>query len=510
MDGQSPSNLAFKLTSWLADNELWLLALAAPLLLFPRGITPWLGLLIAALAWAARWLAFGRPSRSTPLDTPVVLLILCTLMGVAISIVPAWSASRAWSLVLGWLVYYAFVNWVRTERRANIAIGLALLLTLGVTMLSLIGTDWSRVRLLELPWLYQHLPTLLRGLPGSGVQAAAELFNPRWVGITLGFLLPIPAALALFSRRSKLRLASAVVFVLGGLVLLLSQSIQGLVGLAVGMLFVLIWRWRWFWVVIPLGLVGLGIAVAWYGPLRMANSLLSLQNPLGAAVALRLDIWSRGLAMLHDMPFSGIGLNAFQIIQADSVSGVCHRFRTTCPQPVPANCTGFRSAWIVGVCVAAGRLVPGCLAQLPPHGDAEQRLWLVGLAAAVISYLAHGFLDAMMLGAKPGVALWFILALGVAIPVGEQPVQERAVTLARKGLRWLPLALLVVSLVLLAFLQPAALPMNCGAVAAQHVLVDFEMARRPRCHYSNGRSAAWTWRFAWMRSVSMHMSCSDA
>ena len=367
LDGQSSSNLAFKIIHWLANNELWLLALAAPLLLFPRGITPWLGLLIAALAWAARWLAFGRPSRSTPLDTPLVLLILCTLMGVAISIVPAWSASRAWSLVLGWLAYYAFVNWVRTERRANIAIGLALLLTLGVTMLSLVGTDWSRVRLLDLPWLYQHLPTLLRGLPGSGVQAAAELFNPRWVGITLGFLLPIPAALALFSRRSKLRLASAVVFVLGGLVLLLSQSIQGLVGLAVGMLFVLIWRWRWFWVVIPVGLVVLGIAVAWYGPLRMANSLLSLQNPLGAAVALRLDIWSRGLAMLHDMPFSGIGLNAFQIIQADSYPGYSIGLEPHAHNLYLQTALDLGSAWIVGVCVAAGRLVPGCLAQLPPH-----------------------------------------------------------------------------------------------------------------------------------------------
>ena len=40
---------------------------------------------------------------------------------------------------------------------------------------SLVATDWSGVRLIEMPWLYERLPSLIRNLPGSGSQISTTL-----------------------------------------------------------------------------------------------------------------------------------------------------------------------------------------------------------------------------------------------------------------------------------------------------------------------------------------------
>jgi len=67
---------------------------------------------------------------------------------------------------LNWTAGCAFVNWIDRRTRLRTAVTLLALLTLGIALLSLFGTDWSKVRLLDLPWLYERLPNLVRGLPG--------------------------------------------------------------------------------------------------------------------------------------------------------------------------------------------------------------------------------------------------------------------------------------------------------------------------------------------------------
>lgn len=507
-----------KLATWLADNELLLLGLAAPFLLFPglfglpAQFSPWIGLGIAGLAWVGRGLAQGRLSVATPLDLPILLLVGLAGMGYAISIVPELSWSRLWSLVFGLLVYYAFANWTRDTRRLRQALWLLGLLTLAICGLSLVGTDWDKVRMVDLPWLYDRLPTLLRGLPGSGVEAGGELFNPRWVGITLGFLAPLFLALFWFGgvaarpagpvqgslspaeqalRAATLAKGKGVIIdpnlrwlcgaVLAAclVMLLLTQALQGLVAFIAGTAFLLFWRtapqWRWAWVVLPLNLLALGLYF-WVDRLpALAVYLLSPSNPVGIAVSLRLDIWSRALAMLQDLPFSGIGLNAFQAMQVYFYPGYAlglepHAHNLYLQTALDFGLPGlFVFFWLV---VAWFVAVYRRYAVL----GSQERLLLMAFSASLVGYLAHGFLDGMMLGAKPSFALWWVLGLGIATPPGilslRRPKPANLQARFKRGLlTWLPLLVLLAGVLFYFQCAPASLPMNQGALQAQRQLV---------------------------------------
>lgn len=45
----------------------------------------------------------------------------------------------------------------------------------------------------------------------------------------------------------------------------------------------------------------------------MAAQLLDINNMVGIGIVLRLDIWSRAVAMIREMPFTGVGLNTFSL-----------------------------------------------------------------------------------------------------------------------------------------------------------------------------------------------------
>lgn len=464
------------------------LAIAAPFLLFPglfgisSSLSPWIGLGVLSLAWGLRWLATrrGQPSLPANLLIPPLGLALLALLGYAISLAPDWSWNRLWSLVFGLLVYLLVAQAVRRNPLRNRSVGLGLLglATLAVAAFGLIGTDWSKVRLVDLPWLYDRLPTLLRGLPGSGIDPTSELLNPRWVGITLGFLLPVFWALLLYSPQKRLRLASGALAILGSAVLLLTQAIQGLAGLAAALLFLWIWRtssrrrWRWLaaGAILALGLFTLLVVF----PEQIAGPLLSLDHPLGAAVSLRLDIWSRAWSMLHDMPYTGIGLNSFPLVQSRFYPGFAigpepHAHNLYLQTALDFGLPGlFLFLWLVTAWFSSLRR-----SYAEAQSDNE-RLLLAGLAACLVSYLAHGFLDALMLGAKPGAALWLILALGAPAPT---PKPAPPLPISRRIAPILPLLALVLLITAATLLWPASLPLNQGSLLAHQSLYRIEQGQ---------------------------------
>ena len=309
-----------RLAGRLAQVELIPLALAAPFLLFPNRWTV-LAFGLIALTWLCRVIAFGRFSVPTGMEAPLALLVLMALVGFWISADPAMSRAKLWGIVLQVALFYGVANGLRSVKGVRWMAGLLLAATVGVALLSLVGTDWASVRLIDLPWLYDPLPNLIRGLPGSGVPVATDLFNPRHVGATMAMLLPVALALLFFGRGRWLRLLSAGALVTSGLTLLLSQALQAMLGLALALLLILAWRSRWFLLAIPLGLLAAAGRVSAYGPSRAALALLNWDHPLGVAVVLRLDIWSRAWAMVRDMPFTGVGLNTFPVIQTHFYPG---------------------------------------------------------------------------------------------------------------------------------------------------------------------------------------------
>ena len=456
-------------TGWLAYGDLLCLALAAPLLLFPRGALPWVGLALIALGWGARRLALGRFSVPTALDVPIALMLLMTLVGYAISADRALSAPKVWGVVLGFAAFYTLANGLHSEARVIWAARVLALGTAVVAVLGLFATDWANVRLLPLPWLYGLFPSLLRGLPNSGLPRASDLANPREVGATMGLLLPACAAPLLFGRDPWLRRLAVPAVALSAVVLLLSQSVQALGGAALGLLLLLAWRSRRWLLLVPLGVIVAAAGLLIYGPARAAVLALSIDNPIGIGVALRLDIWSRTLAMLRDMPYTGIGLNTFPLIQSGFYPGYLIG-----PEPHAHNLY-LQTALDLGLPGLAALLwalvawLAVVVRRYRAAASLDYRVVLVGLLAGVASFGAHGLFDAVTLGAKPTVALWIMLAMAAA-PLGRVAPSTRA----RVATQWLPLVALVVLTLLSILIWPASFFANLGSLQAHQALVTAE------------------------------------
>jgi putative inorganic carbon (HCO3(-)) transporter len=461
----------------VAEFELIMLGLAAPFLLFPNSLTV-LAVGVIVFTWVCRAIASGRLSVWTGMEAPLALLVLTAFIGSRISADPPMSWAKLWGIVLGVALLYGVANGLRSGRAIWWTIGIVLAGTMGMALLSLVGTDWEAVRLIDLPWLYDRLPNLIQRLPGGVAPLAAELFNPRHVGGTMAMLLPVPLALLFFGRNLWLRLLSAGAVLIAGLTLLLAAPIQAGLGVALGLLLILAWWSRGFLLLVPVGLLAVAGVVLAYGPSPAALALLSTENPLGIAVVRRLDIWSRAWAMVQDMPFTGVGLNTFPVIQTHFYPGFLlgpesHAHNLLLQTAVDLGLPGlFALVWLlIAFAMTARRAYLGT-------ADGDLRVLLVGLAGGVLAYVGYGLVDTMALGSKPADGLFIMMGLAPAILAVEaagEGVEESAMPLAsylNTVVRVaVPIAFLAILLLAVALVAPSKPSLNLGAIRAHKVLI---------------------------------------
>lgn len=465
------------LATWIADRELWLLVVIIPLLVFPISVLPVVAVGLTALVWACRWVARGRPSIGTALDGANLILLLMTGVGLAVSVDPALSQSKVWGMVLGFVVFYAVANGLRGEAqivRGGQVLGL---LALALAIASFLGTDWSNVRLVSIPAIYDNLPTLIRGLPGSGVPRTSDLFHPRQVGAMMGLLLPVFVAL-LIGRGSRLRVLALPICLATGLVMLLTQSAQAILGAAAAVFLVFAWRSRWFWLLAPLIALGAVWGVNQVGAERLRNTAFSADNAVGIAVVLRMDMWSRSFAMLRDMPFTGIGINTFPTIQQAYYPGYgigpephAHHFfiQTALDLGLPGL---FALLWLLGAFFLL------CRRRYRASQDWTYRALVVGIACGVLSFLLNGLFDAVTLGAKPVFLLWGMFGLVAALPdapatVATEPQPSTGAAPAWRGAFLTPLLLVLAGTLIGAWAKPSAWSVNQALINSHRLLLPF-------------------------------------
>lgn len=252
----------------------------------------------------------------------------------------------------------------------------------------------------------------------------------RWLGGTLGRLL------------SKLFWLALWLILAVGLVL--TQSRAGLVATAVSLLVVAALTVRQ-----PGGgrrllqvsfvlLLGMGIGYSLLPPPVLAHwqSGLLPEAQTGRtldtnSLQARMIIWERALNGLADQPLTGMGLAAFDRIAQE-------------PYPLPRYKPGnFHHAHNLFLQVALDFGVPGVLVfmavvvvtahalivlyrTVPPAGYLA--VWTVGMLGCFAAFVVYNSLDALTLGARPAVVLWFWLGLALAarnlVPVsaGQQAV----------------------------------------------------------------------------------------
>ena len=446
----------------VARYELWLLAAAAPFLLFPGTWAP-IALGIILLTWVARRLATGAFIVRTPADFPLLYLLLMAGVSLYASVDVQTSFPAFWRLLLGIAIYYGLANTARDRRTLRVLTLLMAVGGLGMVLLTLVATRWDAVRLLHLPQVYDRLPALLTD-PEDG-----QLIHPRVMGMALATVLPVLVSVAFFSRDPWRRAACGLAALVIAAVLPLTQSLGGLVGAACALAVLAVWRSRWFLLAL-LPAAGLaGWAVDRLDLQALAARLLSTQDTLGIGVALRFDMWSRTLAMIRDMPFTGIGLGTFSLVQSNFYPGIFigpepHAHNVFLQVSLDLGLPGLLA--LIGLLIAALVMV---VRTGRARVDREEMALVIGLAAGMLSYLLANQTDTLW-HPKFGVLLWVLLGLLAAAygqahsgpAISEQRRSSRAVA----SLPWaLPLVVLVLSLLL-----PGVRELNAGTLQAHKLL----------------------------------------
>jgi O-antigen ligase len=396
--------------TFLAQNEIWIVGgIIAASVAFTRLLPFAVG--AALLFWVLRRLAFGRFSQRTPLDWAVGLLALMLPVTLWATPRPDATLPEVLRLGTGIFLFYALVNWACSAGRLRLlALGTALV-GLVLALVATVSVDWFVNKLSIIPAaVYAHFTTLF-----------ADTIHPNVMAGYLVILLPVAAALLLFAWRSlrrgpRLGLAFAFLVILA--ILFLTKSRGAWMGFGAAALLLAALRWRRGWLLLPAFLLA-GIAVlalVGSGPLLDALATSSSVN----GVDMRVEIWSRAIYMIQDLPFTGIGMGTF-----GSLADALYPFLLAAPGSIPhAHNLFLQVAVDLGIpgliaWLAIFGLVTSCAWQVYRRGRSLQDVWMMALGAGFlgsqVALAVHGLTDAVTWGiVRPAPLVWGLWGLAVA------------------------------------------------------------------------------------------------
>lgn len=412
-----------QVTAWWGLIEWACLIFVTPFLLFAAPARAPLLLVIPTL-WLLRRLSLGRFVPCTPIDIPILVLMVMGGVGFCISPDPGWSQMKINALLLGIGFLYATVDLLEpTERLHWVPVGM-IALSIAFLVLGLLGTSW----VLKIP----QLTALTAGLPSeiSWFPEGETTLNPNVIGGALLWVLPFSVCLlawAMRLRRHRWKWAAAQGFIallsLG--LLLLTQARGAWLGFTVSLLALLMVAGG------HLGRVGgalilvmlltlLVLISAGNTNLRQVVQVDTESVRVTSTVSMeqRLEIWSRAQYAIADFPFTGPGLDAFQYV----MPVMYPLFRTQHVRPIPHAHNEFLQ-------VALDLGLPGLIAWQALYMLTFWIVWQVyrrsrdglikalalGSGGALIAHLVYGMTDCAVLDAKPNVAFWVILGLSVVL-----------------------------------------------------------------------------------------------
>ncbi len=394
------------------------MVLVSPALLFPRGPLPLAGLAAILGLWLARLAGYRRITLPTPLDLPMLLLLVMSLQALYPSTDLALSMPKLYGIVLGVAVYYGVVNQVTDTRGWWIGVYALLLAAVGVAAVGLVSTDWITDKLPRGAALYARIPRLVQSVQSSSGPIAG--IQPNELGGTLAFLLPVAVGMVLWgvhpvSPSPRLPIVAAVSLLMAGPVLVLTQSRSSLLGFGVAVALLVGLRWRRLGFMILAVVAAGGVAGSFAGREVVSRWLLQLDyvGDVSSKLANRQEIWGRALYMIQDFPFTGIGLNSFGKVlfslypsaSIGSIADVPHAHNIYLQTAVDLGLAGLMA--LAGICLATLWLA----IQGYRRAEGATKGAIAGLGAGLLAYMVYGMTDAITLGAKPLPLLWAIVGL---------------------------------------------------------------------------------------------------
>jgi putative inorganic carbon (HCO3(-)) transporter len=210
------------------------------------------------------------------------------------------------------------------------------------------------------------------------------------------------------------------------LVLVLLQSRAAIIALGVGLIVYATFYRRW---VLPLALVALVIAGMLHNAYPPAHAIGSpFIDPLLASLRFRQELFGHAFSLFLESPVLGTGLAAYPIIAARDFPIVLGDPTTSHSHNLylqVALDTGIMGVIAFAViCIIAARLLWRAY-----RAGVEKDL-AIGYLSALVVLLAHGVVDQITWGTKPGLVLWLLLGVAVAI---DKLAQAQRIVPAPRG-----------------------------------------------------------------------------
>jgi len=365
-------------------------------------------LVLAALFWGVRWLAYGRLTVAAPGAWPAGLLALLVPVTLWATALPELTRPAVYQLLAGIALYFAIVNWTVSPSRLR---WLSLAVVTGGLLLAFSAVamvTWpAGTKLLFIPAdLYKRLPA-----------PVSDPVQPNIMAGALVLLLPIALARLAFPAPGLPRyerLVAGLAALSMTAVLVLTKSRGGLVAFAAALAALCVLRWRRGWLAIAIAALAAG-AGAWRIGLPRLVEALSATQTLGGLDG-RLEVWSRAIYMLQDFPFTGIGMGTFKQVAnamypfflAGPNADVPHAHNLFLQVGVDLGLPGL-VAYLALLLVTAWSLI------MVLRRPASFRWLAAGLLCSLVALCVHGLLDAATWGTRPAILSWAIFGLAAAM-----------------------------------------------------------------------------------------------
>lgn len=367
-------------------------------------------LLLIPIPWVCRWAAKGYLAAHTPMDMPIVLLLSMALVGLYPSVDLSMSIPVLYKMIVEFALFYGLVNSFHSERRIRATVAVLLLAGAGASILGLIGTGG----------MAYDFSTLLGGYRDFVLHLVQRLneagFNANIVGGAVAMIFPLHLFLFLFDSKGLWKLFLGLLLPLVGGALLLTRSRGAIVGVALALLAVGVWRSRLVLASLPVLLAGILWTARHFGAQQVAEFLLVTDTT--RTVAGRSELWQRAIYMVQDFPYTGIGPGTFS-----RVAPVLYPFFLIGPdRDVPHAHNLILQAGVdlgvPGLVAMVGLLTVFSIIALQTVRWARNTSLeplSMGLLCGFMVYLVHGLVDHVTFSTKPGTVIWAILGLTTAL-----------------------------------------------------------------------------------------------
>ena len=338
----------------------------------------------------------------TPFDLAVLGLLFMIAVTIVITALPDITRPQVYRLIAGIGLFYAIINWGNTYHKLQKISVYIIIAGSFLAVFGLVNTRWILDKLPLLPGsLYTSLPRLL-----------SDTIHPNVLAGNLIILIPVILSFPLFNWRD-LGSKERFIYLSGSffctLVVFFTQSRGAIFAILILLACLVSLRWRYGWLVIVLLVVFTAFILSSYG----VSSLIDTQNLSGDSAAKlegRIEIWSRGLYMVADFPFTGTGMGLYGYM-ADTL----YPFFINAPDSVPHAHNLFLQ-------IAVDLGLPGLISWLSAYLIAlitswilyyknRGNIWLAGYAAGLftsqVALGVHGLTNSVTWGmVKPAPIVW--------------------------------------------------------------------------------------------------------